>query len=302
MATKMKTQARLFCDESVDPNDNIHRFVKAQKELLELELQSQEEELKEATFSESPKKGSANKEGEERASYALHKLQVADVSIGLYGRTVVTLESGAPSTTANEGGEQEKKTETLLPAHKFTVGDDVEVRGPPNSDCETDNSKIGKHGASVRGVVCQVTNGSILIALSEKQGNKSRPQKASSSDKKQGTTNSNSTGSVNDNNDDDDNLPFDTSSSTISVLATSSVEVHRKMMRSLEELQKDGTSHKTSSCIIQAMFSRKTIMDSETSKKSSSTTNQPFNPNLDASQVSKLLLPTIDVTPDHHIP
>lgn len=243
---KQQQQKLLYCTND-DPNISIQKFVERQKELLDMELQEQEKELEGESSSTS---SSAKHDEEYRARFSLHQLQVSEVCVGLYGRTVVTLVS-----LSGTG---------LLPAHKLTVGDDVEIHGraPQVDDNEEEGRKKNKQTA--RGVLHQVTETSISIALSSgKMINKH--------------TNADHTFV---------GLPF-SSEGPISVIPSSSVEVHRKMKASLEELFKEGTNHLIAKNVILKMF---TSSKCNTSTKNTTTniSYEPFNSSLDASQLEAI--------------
>jgi hypothetical protein len=107
-------------------NSIIREFVENQRELLDLELQAETIEEQESLSSANNKnKNSSNNEEkvEERASHILGQLEASDVSVGLYGRTVVSLSVWSESIAlrASADNNNDKKTLSssirLLPAH-----------------------------------------------------------------------------------------------------------------------------------------------------------------------------------------
>ncbi|GKY95692.1 hypothetical protein MPSEU_000530100 [Mayamaea pseudoterrestris] len=138
---------------------------------------------------------------EEGRSHVLHQLEAIDVSVGLYGRTVLTLASTNSAAASNQP--------VLLPAHRFTSGDEVEIRA--------------KSASSTRklpgGVISQVTEMTISVALF-------------------------------------DGMEGDSEHLTppLSILPRSSIEVHKKLMMALEDLEKHGTSHSVAGPVIRAAF------------------------------------------------
>jgi hypothetical protein len=123
----------------------IDRFITQQKHLLELELHADEDQNDPST------------KDDDNGGFFLRNVDVLDTSVGLYGRTVVSFGQIAADSTNS-------KSRTLLPAHRLTVGDDIEVL--PKSG----NNVHGAHKSKRRvgGVVCAVGDYSISIALSDK--------------------------------------------------------------------------------------------------------------------------------------
>jgi len=196
----------------------IRAFCAQQREWLDLELQSSEEEVKDPNATE------------EGRSHVLHQLETSDVSVGLYGRTVVRLIALTSEST-----------EVLLPSHRFTTGDEVEIR-----------SKAEKDHPS--GVVSEVSETYISIALFPSRKNKD---------------------------DDNDNEQL---SPPLSLFPKSSIEVHRKLIAALDELEKQGTNHSIAGKVVQALFE---VQDDKTSIQAPSSL-QPFNTKLDHSQLEAI--------------
>eukprot|EP00980_Cylindrotheca_fusiformis_P000465 scaffold115_cov123-Cylindrotheca_fusiformis.AAC.5 len=213
----------------------IHEFVAEQRELLELEFEADSNEADAAT----------NK-SDARASHIVPGLEASDISIGLYGRTVVRLSSLADN-------------EVRLPAHRFTVGDEVQIR--------KQNLKN-----SPSGVISAVADTFIDVALfpnnSYKQGNNSKNQ----------------LNKKNDAGDDEEQVDI-LSQPPFSLVPMSSVQVHRKMVSTLDVLDKQGTGHPIAGHIVSAMF-HPDFKDGQQSQ--TRTEIQPFNPNLDQSQLEAI--------------
>lgn len=185
----------------------ISSFVAEQKELLALELQADDE---------ASSTDDTSRPSEERSSHVLGNLETSDVSVGLYGRTVVQLTLWSDTTSSAS----EKQ---LLPAHRLTVGDEVELRSkhkPPN----------GFPG----GVVSEVSDKHIAVALFQRQ--RGGGPNSSIKDEKDET--------------DDDGIgapPF-------TLVPRSSAEVHRKLISALSSLDKHGIDHPIAGRVISAMF------------------------------------------------
>jgi hypothetical protein len=158
----------------------IAAFCAQQREWLEAELQCDQ---------------TAEEEG--RAQHVLHDLIADEISVGLYGRTVVTLTSSSLLVS-------------VLPAHRFTTGDEAEIR-----------SKSEKKNSS--GVVCLVTDTSISIALTEQ-----------------------------------DDVQIG-AHPPLSLLAKSSLEVHRKLLLALKELETKGVNHPIAGKLVCALFEANTL-------------------------------------------
>lgn len=118
-------------------DSSVSQFVALQRELLASELKSEEE----ATPSSCSRK---KKEDGEVTARVLRSLDIDQVSVGLYGRTVLTLAT-------------QHDSERLLPPHRFTTGDEVQIMSKKISDRQASG-----------GVVCAVTETSISIALFSK--------------------------------------------------------------------------------------------------------------------------------------
>ena len=230
----------------------IREFVAEQKELLELELNSEQDEAANA----------ADDANAQQRTVALRNLEASDISVGLYGRTVVQL------TVANSNSNNNEKTiaaaTKLLPAHRFTVGDDVEI-----------HSKQDKKGNVKGGVISAVTDTSISVALFQKN-NRSTDQT-----KKSGSSSNNNTKNNSDDNEEEDDL---VGAPPLTLIPKSSVEVHRKLVAGLAELERHGASHPIAGPLVEALFNPPTKPPSTIPPNPI----QPFNENLDESQLESI--------------
>lgn len=166
----------------------VRSFVAKQRDWLLKELQCENETLSSAT--------------EEGRSLVLQQLEAVDVSVGLYGRTVVALEAISSSS----------QTPSLLPAHRFTTGDEVEIRSKSAASSSRKNPS---------GVISLVTENRISVSLFD--GIES----------------------------DSEHL-----APPLSMLPKSSIEIHKKLMHALDELEKNGTNHPMAGGVVQAAFDR----------------------------------------------
>lgn len=197
-----------------DIDSTIHSFVIRQKELLTLELEAETEESVSTT----------TQKGEKASSSILRNVQIQNVSVGLYGRTVLHLANG-------------EDPDKLLPSHKLKVGDDVEI---------FQKSESSKRG----GVVCTVTETYMEIAMF-------------------GSNKSN----------DEEGLE-----GLLSVVPRSSVDVHNKLLQSLDDLQKYGVNHAISGKVVAGCFQQMTT----TPVLGQSGLNTLLNDNLDSSQIEAI--------------
>ena len=217
----------------------IQQFVAEQRELLDLELQSEQEQ----------EVGPTQQGNDERASHILGNLDASGVSVGLYGRTVVELtvwnSELSKSPSSSEGA--------LLSAHRFTVGDEVEIRSKHSS------SKKGYPG----GVISAVSDTSVSVALfsSNKRGGKSQQQQEEE--------------------DDEDGV----GEPPLSLLPKSSVEVHRKLVWALDRLERHGIDHPIAGRVVEALFQAYPSRDPTGNKPQY---NPPFNASLDESQLDAI--------------
>lgn len=227
----------------------IRQFVAEQKELLDLELQSeQEQQVGGLTTTGTQQAGN----DEQRASHILGNLDASGVSVGLYGRTVVelTVWSSNESSSKSPSSSSEQGSSALLSAHRFTVGDEVEIRSKQSS-----SGKKGYPG----GVISAVSDTSVSVALfssTKRGGGKSQQQEEQ---------------------DDEDGV----GEPPLSLLPKSSVEVHRKLIAALDRLEKHGIDHPIAGRVVEALFQADPSRDPTGNKPQQ---NTPFNANLDESQ------------------
>jgi DNA polymerase alpha-associated DNA helicase A len=215
----------------------VAEFVAEQRELLNLEFEADSDET--ATTSK-----------DERAAHILLNLEASDLSVGLYGRTVVELSLVGDNAAG----------EVRLPAHRFTVGDEVQIRKQNKKNSPT-------------GVISAVSDTFINVALSQNNSSKGGKDAKSQSKKKNGAE------------DDEDEVGI-LSQPPFSLVPMSSVQVHRKMVRALDELEKQGAGHPIAGHIVEAMFhSDLKFNEHETHARSEI---QPFNPSLDQSQLEAI--------------
>lgn len=273
----------------------IHKFVETQRKLLEVELQSEEEEeqsiAKNVFGATTNGKGVSNGLEAEAATHVLRNLDLAETSVGLYGRTVVTLApagAGAMTDTDNVAASplnisarkpNAGRQGPLLPSHRLTVGDEVVILSGRNKTKSPSNSS----GATAAGgVICALQDCSISIALFTFRGSSTSGTQTNIGDKSES------------NNVEDGVL----GPPPLSVLPRSSAEVHRKIVRSLDELDSYGVDHPLAGNVIRALFcSPSESLPQEHSTKTQKREGQaadmtvgknmiePFNSNLDESQI-----------------
>jgi superfamily I DNA and/or RNA helicase len=210
----------------------IHNFVAEQRELLAAELKAEEESEQEIASSLAKKKSTQSGDDDERASHVVGHLDVSLVSVGLFGRTVVTL------ATLND-------PDRLLPPHRLTTGDEVRIISKSDSSC-------------VGGVISVIDDTSISVALFGKH------QETKDVEEDEGET---IVGGP---------PPF-------TVVPKTSVDVHNKMVRALEELARYGTGHPLAGRVIQAAFSPPDSINITCFPEF-----EPFNSKLDESQLEAI--------------
>jgi ATP-dependent RNA/DNA helicase IGHMBP2 len=211
----------------------IRSFVDQQKEWLAAELQASRDPT------------------EEGRTQVLAHLQL-EVTVGLYGRTV--LELGLSDLHER------------LPAHRFTVGSEVEVRGSSQ-----------KKGQAVQGVVSCVTDTRIAVAVSATTGKQSKKQKKNQAEQ--------------DDDDDDQDNPY--GEAPFSLVPRSSVEVNRKLVAALTDLAQQGSAHAVAGGVVRALFTATQTTSAVSTPPSTSQETQTFrhqrlHHNLDDSQVAAI--------------
>lgn len=245
---------------------NIHSYAENQKRLLELELRSEQDENE-----------IANKEEEGRSTRVLTNLEVDFLEVGLMGSTVVHFIPIAESSvggnyeSAGDGNLQSKtKKSPLLPAHRLTVGDEIEIVTKLSQ--ATKLNEASSSGRNKGGVISAVTDGSISVSLFE--NNKRGVGRV---DKKTSKGNGTSFSSG----DDESDL---VGAGPLSLVPRSSAEVHKKLVKSLDRLEKEGVDHPYAGRVIQDIF------HGEKGPKVPTPNIEitPFNQNLDSSQIDAI--------------
>ncbi|KAL7546716.1 hypothetical protein ACHAWF_010043 [Thalassiosira exigua] len=206
----------------------LGEFVSKQKSLLELELQAEED---------------ADGEGKDNAGgFCLSNVDVLDTSVGLYGRTVVSFANYHDSSSNNSNSS--RRGSTLLPAHRLTVGDEVQI--VPNNGKNLQSTKRSKYSG---GVISALDDVSISVALfgGDDGSKRQRSSSGKNSTKKQGKR----TGEEEHDNDGGEILA---GTSPYALIPKSNVEVHRKMVMALDELGRQGVRHPVAGNIVMAAF------------------------------------------------
>jgi AAA domain len=177
---------------------------------------------------------------------------VEDVSIGLYGRTVLRLVPMAAITTAAAAASTIEEdavptqahilssplsAQALLPAHRFTTGDEVEIRSVLGS-----SSKGSGNKGRMVGVICEVSNSSLSVALGG--GGGSGGGSRNNGNKKKAAQGAASAG------EEDDAEGW--AQPPLSLLSRDSVEVHRKLVAALDRLERRGSND--SSRVVRALM------------------------------------------------
>jgi ATP-dependent RNA/DNA helicase IGHMBP2 len=235
----------------------IREFVTVQRALLTAELASESGiEESAATKSTSAKNDKASHSTAVQVPGVLRNLALHHVSVGLYGRTVVTLGRKDHHSGVNEG--------LLLPHHCFTTGDEVQILPKPATVDGTGTSAKNGEG----GVVSQVDETSISIALFGKNHTHGAQ------------TNSNST---------TDEESTIVGSPPFSIVPKSSAEVHNKMIQALADLQRGGESHPICGNVVKAIFSDQQSARYTTIQPPDNVVQpNPYNPDLDDSQLEAI--------------
>lgn len=215
-----------------DDNDDdidaiIHKFCAQQRILLEAEYLHPLEDSHTATT-------------------VLSHLMVQEVSIGLYGRTVVQFMRDVMLTTPNVHHQTTTTTSLLLlPAHSMTTGDDVDIRYTSSSTstittASSSSSPPGevpnqKRRRIMSGVICEVTETSISVALSSSFSSPATNKKSSQS-------------STEENVDDDDDYVNDPSL-RFTILPKSQRIIYERLLCALQQLPAS-----SGRAIVRAMF------------------------------------------------
>ena len=230
----------------------LQDFVSKQKQLLESELRAEEDSAAKTTEI-NPKKDSGRDGG-----FILRNIDVLDTSVGLYGRTVVSFgnstqelkESSDNDTsnndTANLSSSRASQQPLLLPAHRLTVGDEVQIL-PNNGKGARTTDKKSKHAG---GVICAVDDVSISVALSSNNvSNNKKQSSGKDSNKNQGKKSKKEVIP-----DDDDEGDMLRGNAPYALIPRSNVEVHQKMVSALDQLERFGVDHPIAGDIVMAAF------------------------------------------------
>ena len=217
---------------------NVSSFIEAQRRLLELELRAEEDAADAA---------SKSKDNDDTGGcFFLRNVDIVDTSVGLYGRTVVSFAAVDGSSTWEQsevGGCASKRgsTQNLLPAHRLTVGDVVDVL--PNNG----KTKSIKRSS---GVICGVTDCSISVAL----GADSKSQRKQTANSERNNAKRKGRGSAGDDELDDHEMALG-GDGPYCLVPASNVEVHRKMVSALVQLEKNASDDRSPAIdIIRAAF------------------------------------------------
>mmetsp|Transcript_12382 Transcript_12382/g.13880 ORF Transcript_12382/g.13880 Transcript_12382/m.13880 type:complete len:1153 (+) Transcript_12382:107-3565(+) len=273
----------------------IDDFVAKQRELLDLELQAENEVSKPQNNSKSnnnktPTKNKSNKEDEEQGrSHILGRLETSEISVGLYGRTVVRLTLWSSQETTDKTTSSDEKESTtnilsndlsLLPAHKFTVGNEVEIHAKGSGRKDEKNS--------IGGVISVVSETSISVALFQDRQSSSSTQSSKQQNNKRNGSNNHKSKKNNLDNDSDDTENADIDildRAPLHLVPKSSVEVNKKLMAALDRLERQGVDHPIAGSIIRTMFSSSPSATMKPGHKIQKRQQQKnFNSGLDVSQ------------------
>ena len=216
----------------------LQHFVTQQKRLLTLELHADQDEATDTNTKSS-------------SGFFLRNVDVIETSVGLYGRTVVlfgqnedTVVVGISSSNNNSDNESSSSRRSLLDAHRLTVGDEIEIL-PKNGKGSRSNTNAKRVG----GVVCAVDDHSISIALEDRKQRHNNPNNNSNLGKQ-----SSKKSSENEQQDLDEESDMLGGSPPYTLVPRSGVEVHQKMIASLDELEKYGVDHPVAGDVILSAF------------------------------------------------
>ena len=216
----------------------LQEFVATQKRLLELELRAEEDA---STISSTTATGRDN---EANRGFFLRNVDVIDTSIGLYGRTVVTFGNVVSTEPSTNNSNDKNASSKLLPSHRLKVGDEVSVLAKNGKGSQLPSSKKSK---SVGGVICASDEVSISVALFGGDS-KNHQRSGGAKDKKKEASDNDAA------DDDDDDGEILGGPPPYSIVPKSSAEVHRKMVLTLDNLERQGVNHSIAREIITAAF------------------------------------------------
>ena len=170
-----------------DDDDDIHTilqtFCTQQRQLLDCEYNMNNSSISSNSIHNSNHQYDST--SRQQRNSVLNHLVVEERSIGLYGRTVLrfvrditivtnatntstttTTTTATTATTATNNNTT--STQSLLPAHTFTTGDDIEVKYSSSSPEEQATTTTSRKNIIMSGVICEVTDTSISVAMSSK--------------------------------------------------------------------------------------------------------------------------------------
>ena len=151
----------------------------------------------------------------------------------------------------------------LLPAHRFTTGDEVEIRNKDTINNTNNNNGSSSNNNSPGGVITEVTDTSISIALFSSNSSNRNNNKSNNSNNNNNQKKNTNDDNINDNENDGLGLP------PFTILARSNIEVHNKIMKAIDELEKYHMSHPICGSIVRAVFEDTTSSSLQTNKKHS---------------------------------
>ena len=240
-------------------------------------------------------------------------LQVSELSVGLYGRTVVTLTTTTQTTTTTAEPETEGSTtrstsnnknknptqqqQPLLPAHRFTTGDEVELRAKNHQP----------HGSSLLGVVSLVTNSLLSVALFGNSNHSTTHHKSSGVDqsahssKQHNTKNKKKSQPQAEETSEYNHELLRPDGPALVLLPSRSIQVHKKYLQALQQLEQ--AEQRLDHPVVRALFphSDNDIQEPCVVKSShqqhSSSPWQPLNPGLDESQQEAIQFALADNRP-----
>ena len=276
-------------------DSTIRAFVAQQREWLEQELHAEQQQPQHVSATP-PHHGKKSTVVEppvpllQPNAVVLHHLVADSVTVGLYGRTVVRFTPVALLVTDST------TRLPLLPSHRFTTGDEVEIRTKKSS-----HSNSNSNSNNPVGVVSAVTEDSISVALFPSK----RKESSAAASKKNG--NGIIAGGDDKDDDDGDGDEMLGGSPPFSLIPRSNVEVHRKLLAALDELETHGTNHPVAGNVVRALFDDttssvaataaaahnsivRTSADTVPSRTATSSSYHwtPNNPNLDESQLEAI--------------
>ena len=219
----------------------LRDFVSKQKGLLDAELRAEDV----AGGGNAAQADHGSRDG----GFYLRDLAATDIAVGLYGRTLVTFGNDARDTKHDAAADDDQprapSSRALLPAHRLTVGDEVQVF-PNNGRRE----RSGGKSRQVGGVICAADDVGISVALFG-GGKHGPPTSGNDSTKKRGKKSRTEHERGAEDGEEGDVLggrpPY-------ALLPAASVAVHDKMRAALDALARHGVAHPVAGAIVRAAF------------------------------------------------